>query len=216
MEGNRETWLNFMAARLAPTFAERGAPLPAQIRIAIGFPSTGSRGKRIGECWDKTASRDGSFEILIRPDIDAPTEAAAILTHELCHAAAGIEAGHGRPFKRIAEAMGLIGPMKSTTAGPEFLALVAPILADAGPLPHARLNLSGLTTKPKKQTARMIKCTCGECGYVVRTSKKWIDEKGAPHCPEHGAMTADLPDDADDLDNYPVLPIFDDEPAQEA
>lgn len=213
MEGNRETWLNFVAAELAPAFAGRGAALPDRIRIAIGFPSTGSRGKRIGECWDKTASRDGSFEILIRPDIDQPQDAAAILAHELCHAAAGIEAGHGRPFKRIAEAMGLKSPMKSTTAGPEFLALVAPILAKAGELPHARLNLSGMTTKPKKQAARMIKCECQTCGYVVRTAKKWLEEKGAPHCPEHGAMSAELPDDADDLDNYPVLPIFEDQEA---
>jgi len=195
METNRETWLNAVAAKLAPAFAERGAPLPPRIRIAIGFPSTGSRGKRIGECWDKTASHDGTFEILIRPDIDKPEDAAAILAHELCHAAAGLQDGHGKGFKKIARAIGLIGPMKSTTAGPEFIALSAPILAAAGPLPHARLDLAGLTTKPKKQSARMIKCTCGECGYVVRTSRKWIDEKGAPHCPEHGAMTAELPDD---------------------
>jgi hypothetical protein len=202
MQPNRETWLNQIAAKLAPTFAEKGAPLPARIRIAIAFPSTGSRGKRIGECWDKTASGDGSFEIMIRPDIDDPTEAAAILTHELCHAAAGIAAGHGKAFKRIANAMGLVGPMKSTTAGPEFLALAAPILSKVGPLPHARLDLGGLTTKPKKQTARLIKCECDECGYIVRTARKWIMDAGAPICPAkgHGPMIADMIEDDDDTE----------------
>jgi hypothetical protein len=203
MENNRETWLNAVAEKLAPAFAERGKPLPARIRIAIGFPSTGARGKRIGECWDSAASRDGSFEILIRPDIDDPLEAAAILAHELCHAAAGLAAGHGPGFRKIALAIGLQGKMKSTTAGPEFIALSAPILAAVGSLPHARLDLGALSSKPKKQNARMIKCTCGECGYVVRTARKWIDEKGAPHCPEHGAMAAELPDEHEDLNEAP-------------
>jgi hypothetical protein len=215
MQENRETWLNFVAGKLAPAFASHGAPLPSRVRVAIGFPSTGSKGKRIGECWDKTASRDGAFEIFIRPDIDEPNEAAAILAHELCHAAAGIDAGHGKPFRKIALAIGLQGKMKSTTAGPEFLALVAPILDAAGPLPHARLRLDGLTTKPKKQSARLIKCECTECGYIVRAARKWIDEKGAPHCPEHGAMRAELPDDEEEPDELPQLP-FDDEQEEDA
>ena len=29
-----------------------GAPLPAQLRIAIGFTSSGRRSRNIGECWD--------------------------------------------------------------------------------------------------------------------------------------------------------------------
>jgi hypothetical protein len=200
MEQNRENWLNAVVAKLAPAFAERGAKLPPRIRIAIGFPSTGARGKRIGECWDKTASRDGTFEILIRPDIDDPTEAAAILAHELCHAAVGIPAGHGPAFRKIALGIGLEGKMKSTLAGPEFLALIKPILAEAGKLPHKRLDLTGLTTKPKKQSARLIKCECRECGYIVRTARKWIEEKGAPVCPSegHGQMVAELPDADDD------------------
>lgn len=197
MEKNREDWLNAIADKLAPVFAERGAKLPKRIRIAIGFPSTGARGKRIGECWDKTASRDGTFEIMIRPDIDDSTEAAAILAHELCHAAVGIPAGHGPAFRKIACAIGLEGKMKSTTAGPEFLALIKPILAEVGKLPHKRLDLSGLTTKPKKQSARMIKCECAACGYIARTSKKWIIDAGAPLCPAkgHGPMIADMPDE---------------------
>jgi hypothetical protein len=35
----REAWLNYIAERMAPVFEQLGAPLPAQLRIAIGFTS---------------------------------------------------------------------------------------------------------------------------------------------------------------------------------
>lgn len=43
--------------------------------------------------------------------------------------------------------------------------------------------------QPKpKQSARLIKCVCPECGYIARTTRKWLDERGPPHCPDHGPM----------------------------
>ena len=68
-QDNRETWLNSVADHMAPWFADLGCPLPAY-RVAIGFCSTGKRGRRIGECWDGRCSEDGRFEILIRIDQD--------------------------------------------------------------------------------------------------------------------------------------------------
>ena len=184
---NRETWLNQIAVALLPTFKGHGYEIP-KVRLAVGFPSTGRKGRRIGECWDSTASKDGVFEIMIRPDQDDPVEVAQILTHELCHAAVGIPAGHGPLFRKVARAMLLEGRLTATVAGAAFKAFIAPILDAVGPLPHKRLNLGGVGTGPKKQSARMIKCTCPECGYLVRTTQKWLDDVGAPHCPEHGAM----------------------------
>ena len=35
---------------------------------------------------------------------------------------------------------------------------------------------------PKKQTTRMLKCVCSECGYVARTTAKWLETVGAPLC----------------------------------
>ena len=196
----REAWLNDLAVKMAPMFAEVGAPLPERVRIAIAFPSTGHKGNRMGECWDKAASGDKTFEIMLRPDLEEPALIAAILAHELVHAAVGIKAGHGPAFRKVALAIGLEGKMKSTTAGAALTAKLAAILANVGPLPHAKLNFSGLTTRPKKQTSRLIKCECSTCGYVVRTARKWIDEAGAPICPTkgHGPMTAELPDDEDE------------------
>ena len=57
-----------------------------------------------------------------------PAQIAAILAHELVHAAVGIPAGHGKAFKRVALGLGLVGPMRATTPGDSFLAAVAPIL----------------------------------------------------------------------------------------
>src|SRR3546814_2114680 len=92
---NRESWLNAVAQGVAPLFEALDAPLPDRVRVAIGFTSRGAKGKAIGECWDNRLSADGHFEIFIRPDLahapDAmPAQIAAILAHELVHAAVGI------------------------------------------------------------------------------------------------------------------------------
>lgn len=190
---------------MAPLFEALGTPLPSRVRVAIGFTSRGAKGKAIGECWDNRCSADGHFEIFIRPDLAhaadvMPVQIAAILAHELVHAAVGIAAGHGKTFKRIAVGLGLVGPMRATTPGAAFLATVAPILAVAGPLPHARLDTGGETTRPKKQATRLLKCECETCGYTVRTARKWLETIGAPLCPTagHGAMRHDLLDDGED------------------
>jgi hypothetical protein len=91
--------------------------------------------------------------------------------------------------------------MRATAPGPAFLALAAPILEAAGPLPHARLHAEKKSTegdpegqetpasiKPGKQANRHVKCACATCGYVVRTARKWLVEPGPPHCPRHGPM----------------------------
>ena len=97
----REAWLNYVAHRMAPMFEKLAAPLPERLRIAIGLTSTGRRSKRIGECWDNQCSEDRYFEIFIRPDLGEskdlmPMQVAAILGHELVHAAVGIPARYPR------------------------------------------------------------------------------------------------------------------------
>lgn len=39
---------------------------------------------------------------------------------------------------------------------------------------------------PPVQGTRMLKCQCPECGYTVRTTRKWIDV-ATPVCPVDGA-----------------------------
>jgi hypothetical protein len=193
----REAWLNYVATRMTPIFQQLAAPLPARLRIAIGFTSSGRRSKRIGECWDNQCSEDGYFEIFIRPDLGEskdllPMQVAGILGHELVHAAVGIAAGHGREFRRVAKGIGLVGPMAATTAGPEFEKAAQPILEAAGPLPHGRLRLTAGANshsgRRKPQYSRQIKCACTNCGYMVHTTDKWLKLAGAPLCPNHGRM----------------------------
>jgi len=112
LQQTREAWLNYVAQRMGPMFERLGAPLPAQLRIAIGFTSSGRRSRHIGECWDNQCSEDRHFEIFIRPDLSEskdlmPMQVAAILGHELVHAAIGVAAGHRKEFRRVARGIGL-------------------------------------------------------------------------------------------------------------
>lgn len=171
---SREDWLNRFVAKARPIFAAKGCPIPAKVRVSIGFTSNGAKGRAIGECWTDAASADGSFEIFIVPGQDDAAEVAAILTHELAHAAVGLAAGHGPVFGKAARALGLVGKLTATTGGPAWEAWALPILKRMGPLPHAKL--AGLSSGPKKQTTRMLKATCDACGFTVRGTKSWLCE----------------------------------------
>ena len=74
LQQTREAWLNYVAQRMAPMFEQLGTPLPAQLRMAIGFTSSGRRSRHIGECWDSQCSEDRHFEIFIRPDLSEAKE----------------------------------------------------------------------------------------------------------------------------------------------
>lgn len=191
----REGWLHAATREMAPTFKELGAPLPPKIRIAIGFPSAGLRGRAIGECWDKKCSEDDHFEIFIRPDYsdheNFTMQVLATLAHELIHAALGIEEGHGPNFKRVYKAIGLAGRATATYAGPDFIEWMKLVIPKIGEIPHGIMQSDrGVSTRKKKQKNRYHKCACPECGYTVRAAKKWL-ELGPPCCPFHGEMTSD-------------------------
>lgn len=175
----REAWLAAFIAAASPVFRAKGYQVPANIRASVGFPSTGRSGKRIGECWSDICSTDGTFEIFIHPSLDNPARVCDILTHEIVHAVVGLEAGHKKPFKQCATALGLVGKMTATIAGPDWHAWASPILIDLGPLPHAALNADG---GKKKQTTRMLKVTCKVCDMVFRVSKAHIDR--CVRCPD--------------------------------
>ena len=51
-----------------------------------------------------------------------------------------------------------------------------------GPYPHASLMIN---KREGKQTTRLLKVQCPECGYVARVTRKWLDEVGGPLCPVH-------------------------------
>jgi hypothetical protein len=188
----REAWLNAVLRRIAPVLSHHGYPLSFNVRVTCGFPSVrslnGQRNQRIGECWSNECSKDNHYEIMISPVLDDPMRVAGVLAHEMIHAAVGLEHGHKGPFVKLAKLIGLEGKMTATTEGEAFKQLLAPILEEIGPYPHGALNAAKRSSGPKKQGTRLVKAQCPECGYVVRTTMKWIDEAGNPHCPLHGPM----------------------------
>lgn len=178
----REEWLVKATALLAPHFKAAGYTIPTNVRMTCGFPSTKalSAKKRIGECWSAEASGDKHFEVFISPVLDNQLEVLGVLVHELIHATVGLKAGHKGAFVTAARALLLEGKPSSTTVGEEFEAKIgAPVLRKLPPYPHTRLFA---TVKEKKQTTRLLKCVCPECGYTVRTTATWL-EMGAPICP---------------------------------
>jgi hypothetical protein len=201
----REDWLNQLAAAFMAEMVERCALTFPRVRVTCGFPSRGGemggKSRVRGQCWSADASEDQHAEIFISPvEADIAT-IAAILAHELAHAAMP-EAGHGKPFQIVMKKLGHIAPFTSAIPTETFVEWTAPHLAKVGAYPHAMLNAMRPVAAPKKQTARMIKatCDCDACGYTVRLTRKWIVELGAPICPKHfQPMTVEgLDDDGSD------------------
>jgi hypothetical protein len=199
----REGWLRAATNELRSYFTGCGYPLPDKIRFAIGFPSTGRKGNRVGECWHSSTSADEHFEIFLRADILEPVEYLGVLVHELVHAVVPVNAKHGKLYRDAAVKIGLQGKMVHAMPGILLQKRLDDLAATLGPLPHARLNIErgadnrGPADREKKQRNRHLKAECEAegCGYIVRVASKWVKDKGPPHCPVHGSMTVDMPED---------------------
>lgn len=178
---NREAWYSAAAEKLGQAvFKPVGYELP-RFRIGCGFP-VGSR-KAIGQCFGEQVSKDKTYEIFVSPVLNDPVVILEVLIHELSHAVAGTKAGHKKPFIEVMRAVGMVKPWKQSHAGADLIAVLDTIQEKLGPYPHAEL----VPTKRegKKQTTRLLKVQCPECEYVVRVTRKWLDEVGAPLCPVH-------------------------------
>lgn len=172
----REEWLNAMLDLLRPHFDNQGYHINGNLRLSCGFP----RGRKVivGQCWSETLSKDGTVEIFISPTIDDPIEATSILIHELVHATVGVSEGHNKVFKRCAVLVGLMGKMTATIPSPELIRNIADMFDRIGRYPHAVLR--DLTYK--KQSTRLVKCVCPQCGFTARITRKWLDDVGCPVC----------------------------------
>ena len=156
----REQWLIRLARELERLFKRVGAPALPAYRVTCGWPSRKAltrKNKVIGQCFDKSCSKDKTTELIISMYIDNETDAAQILAHEMIHASVGTKAGHGKPLRDVALAIGLAGKMTATIAGPEFLKWIKPVLKKIGKYPHATVDAAAAT---KKQGTRMIKVAC--------------------------------------------------------
>lgn len=197
----REEWLEHAVELFTPMFKAAGYEVP-KVRTSCGWPSargTSAKNRCIGQCWSGEASADGINQIFISPyldDVSGPQGVLATLIHEVCHAVVGLQFKHGKIFRKCAESVGLEGKMTATAAGDRLRGEFGGFSKLLGEYPHSKLDLK--KSPVKKQTTRMIKMECPECGYVARTSQKWIDEVGVAHCPSHGAMTVQQPEPKED------------------
>ncbi len=185
MIDTREQWLLGGVALLRGLFRDAGHAIPANVRVTCGWPSKGAlaqKKQRIGECWADSMSAGNQFEIFISPTLAEPVRVLDTLAHELVHATVGLEAKHGKMFKRCATDIGLEGKMASTHAGEKLALRLNAFAKELGGYPHDELR-GAATNGEKKQGTRMIKCECTCCGYVARTTAKWL-EHGAPLCPD--------------------------------
>lgn len=181
----REAWLGAAVGLLRPVFEDAGLAVPPKLRASCGWPGGGSINTRIGECWDTKCSKDKTAEVFISPSLDRPAGkqgVLAILVHEIVHATVGVDQKHGKEFRRAATIVGLEGRMTSTTAGPALQSTLADIAGELGPYPHAALT-PRKREKKSKSSCRLLKAACPQCGYVVRVTRKWLDDAGAPICP---------------------------------
>jgi hypothetical protein len=183
----REQWLYEVADALYPEFTDRNYGNRPAVRFGVGHPSTGARGKRVGECYDSRASKDLLHEIIISPKLDDSVEVAGVVAHELCHAYLQSyfpdeNCGHGKKFKKLATSIGLTGKMRSTVPGEAFTRFLQPVLGTIGDYPHGALGGGDATTARKVQSTRLKKVFCPSCEYIMRVTQKWI-ETAIPRCP---------------------------------
>jgi hypothetical protein len=188
MSPTREEWLCRMVDALRPAFADHGHPLPERIRVACGWPSKSAlsgKAQRIGEAWSARCSADGTCETFLSPVLADPVDVGAVLVHELVHHAVGVEHGHKGPFRKLALAVGLVGPMRSTSAGEALRVRLHALAEGLGPYSHAVLSAGA---GRKKQGTRMLRVVCESCGCIVRMTRQWLDTVGAPTCACGGSM----------------------------
>lgn len=179
-EINREQWLMRAVDHLAPIFERYGYAIPI-VKVSVGFPSTGAKGRHLGQCWSTKSAVDGVNQIFIAPHLQTPFDFLDTLVHELVHAVDDCQSGHGENFKKIALDVGLKGPMRSAGAGDWLKQDLMRIAETLGSFPHGRLSLPVriMQKAPKRPGAK-----CGKCGYEVVMLKRYL-HLGPPLCPKH-------------------------------
>jgi hypothetical protein len=170
----REAWLEAAIDQFRPLFDAVGAPLPQRVKVTCGWAT---KTKAIGQAFPRALSAAGLNEVFVSPKLDDAARVLDVLCHELVHVSDDCRSGHKGHFARVARALDMVGALTATTAGPVLKATCEEIVRRIGAYPHAKLDFSQV----KKQSTRMIKHECEECGAVWRMAAKWV-VVGCPCC----------------------------------
>ena len=168
----REAWLVRALPHLREKLTGAGAPVFPDPLISMSLPSKGAfagKRQRIGECWAERASKSGKrCTIFLSPTLSDPVAVLDVFTHELIHASVGNKAGHGPKFKAVAVAVGLTGPMRATTAGPDLKKFLTDLAEKLGTFHHDALQ--NYKNPATVQTTRQRLYECAACGKKIRVA----------------------------------------------
>ena len=181
----REAWLEAAAAELeAAIFVPNDVEIPL-FRVSVGSPN--GRAKKttftMGECFPTSASEAGVNEVFISPTANDPVELLQILGHEMIHVHDDCASGHRGEFARVHKLVGYVGKKTTHDIGEELHETYKEIAETLGEYPHAKMHRSSKRTSEGKKGSRNLKVQCPNEGYTIRTTRKWLDELGAPFCP---------------------------------
>jgi hypothetical protein len=188
---NREAWLTGLARMLEPLFKDFKLP---RYRVTCGWPCRNATGRRrrVGECHAPERSKDGTHEIFISPLLGEVPDVAGTVAHELVHVAAGIPAGHGRRFVKVARHIGLTeGRPTSAGPGPVLLGRLEVMAARLGPYPHGAITLVARVARTRPPSRATL--ACPRCGCKVQIGLKYLTASGPPVCGCGGLFR--IPDD---------------------
>tara|TARA_B100000575_G_C23124478_1_gene651266 strand:+ start:131 stop:829 length:699 start_codon:yes stop_codon:yes gene_type:complete len=154
--------------------------IPKRLRLNVGMMpgKAGAKNRTLGVCY-KARVNNGVNLITLNiasPDAMETSERILdILCHEIIHAIDDCENGHGPVFKKMAEAIGLKGPMRSTTATPELTKTLAKVVKSIGAFPEKPITLT-----QRQDKNRMLKLICEGtedivCNHIIRASAQQIE-----------------------------------------
>ena len=178
IHANREAWQHACVDELRSFFSSRGHTLPAEIRVACGYPTNAKRSgfKVLGECIPNTNSADGHWEIYISPILSDPSKVTETLIAQLCRTAKGAYAVTNQAYAKVAEDMliypdgTLSNPYKTVMHGSAFDMAYQDIIDSLGVYPHAKVDVS----IHKSQGTRMLLARCPTCQCSIRMTSKWV------------------------------------------
>ncbi len=162
---------------------EEHGNLPDKLHVLTSWPYATK--KAIGQCYAKTWTKDESVYIAISPKLGNDlVEVLAVLLHELIHAQVGVEKAHGKPFRRLATKMGLVGPMRTTEPGPELTMTLQGMVQSLGEYPHVVMQDHKPETPRKPAKKQIIKFVSPvEPTYTCWLTPAQAAKVGPPICP---------------------------------
>lgn len=161
-------------------FGPANLEIPKRLRLNVGLMpgKSGAKNNTLGVCYKARVNNGVSLITLniASESMETSERILDILCHEIIHAIDDCENGHGPVFKKMAEAIGLAGPMRSTTATPELTKTLAKVVKSIGAFPEKPIKFAGL----KKDKNRMLKLICEgtedvACSHIIRASAQSIE-----------------------------------------